>query len=548
VWNNADKPVKDGQANRSWTWGPNPWFDYKEFYKQAPNGLRLVQYFDKSRMEINDPANMAGPLGGVTNGLLPVEMISGRVKLGEGIGPDQNDQRTPAEIPVAGDPALQNPDAPTYRSFRNVATTDNGYRDQNKVGQRVGATYDKNGTIGVRQDLADKPGTDIVAYETVTGHNVPRVFNDFRNAGPVPAIYAFGHPITDPYWVVARVGGQNKDVLVQIFERRVITYTPSNPRAFQVEMGNVGQHYFQWRYPQLGMAWAPTGPNLPIAFASKRGTAEFNVYTTDRAGHNQAITGEAKETVPFSMQRSYDQAKIRIFGDSTRFNGKRQLVSLRLDGSDVQRVLTSTANDYNPMVSPDGTKVVFASDRDGNSELYLFNLGSTAEPARLTDTLNCANQYPTWLPDGSGLVYESNCQGGNFEIYRAGLSYTQDKLNELTVAKLISPVPGESTRLTANTSDDRYPRVSPDGTLIAFTATRDGNPEIYLMRSDGSASGRITNNPAVDEAPSWGPGGVVFSSNRDGNYSIYVFELSLSSTQPQVVDTGGDDRWPIWAQ
>ena len=103
VWRGADLVVQQGRTNRSWTWGPQPWFDYKEVYKQSPNGQRLVQYFDKTRMEINDPQNAVGPLGGVTNGLLTVELVSGRLKLGEGIGPDQNEQRDPAGSPVAGD-------------------------------------------------------------------------------------------------------------------------------------------------------------------------------------------------------------------------------------------------------------------------------------------------------------------------------------------------------------------------------------------------------------------------------------------------------------
>ena len=549
VWRQADLPVQQGQTTRSWTWGPSPWLDYREFYKQSENGLRLVQYFDKTRMEINNPRETGGPLGGVTNGLLPVEMVSGRVKLGEGTGPDQNEQRTAAEIPVAGDPPQQNPNAPTYASFRNVATTDNPYRDQNRVGQRVGSTFDKNGSIGFRQNLADQPGTDIVAYESVTGHNVPRVFNDFRNAGPVQAIYAFGHPITDPYWVVARVAGQDKDVMVQIFERRVLTYTPSNPQQFQVEMGNVGQHYFQWRYPHLGQPWSPSGPNLPVAFASKRDTAEFNVFTMEPAGGNQrAITNDAKETVPFSVQRSYDQARIRLFGDTKRFNDKRQLVSMRLDGSDVQRIHTSNANDYNPSVSPDGTKVAFVSDRDGNPDLYLLNIGSTAEPTRLTDTIGCINQHPSWTADGTALVFESNCQGGNYEIHRGALNYSQDKTNELTVAALISPAPGGATRLTSNNTDDRYPRVGPDGN-IAFTATRDGNPEIYTMPLTGSQQARVTTSNAADEAPTWAPDGtkLVFGSNRDGDFEIIVMNRD-GSGQVQVTSNDKEDRWPIWAQ
>ncbi len=248
VWDAANAEVANNRVNRAWTWGPTPWFDYQEFYKQAPHGLRQVQYFDKARMELTNPDTTSGPLGGVTMGLLPVEMVAGRVKLGDGVGPDEYEPRAPAEIPVAGDPGNENPHAPTYASFRSVATTDNGYRDPPKVGQRVGATIAKDGVIGFRQSLADMPGTELVVYERVTGHNIPRVFDEFRGASPVPSNVALGLPITDPYWVVAHVGtqgvqpGRDLDVLVQIFERAVLTYTPANPPEFQVEMGNVGQH------------------------------------------------------------------------------------------------------------------------------------------------------------------------------------------------------------------------------------------------------------------------------------------------------------------
>ena len=46
----------------------------------------------------------------------------------------------------------------------------------------------------------------------------------------------------------AKVGGKTLDVLIQAFERRVLSYTPSNPAGWQVEMGNVGRHYYEWRY------------------------------------------------------------------------------------------------------------------------------------------------------------------------------------------------------------------------------------------------------------------------------------------------------------
>ena len=54
--------------------------------------------------------------------------------------------------------------------------------------------------------------------------------------------------ISESYWTRVKVSGVERDVLVQLYERRVLTYTPSNPDGWKVEMGNVGQHYYPWRY------------------------------------------------------------------------------------------------------------------------------------------------------------------------------------------------------------------------------------------------------------------------------------------------------------
>jgi hypothetical protein len=58
-----------------------------------------------------------------------------------------------------------------------------------------------------------------------------------------------GLPVAEPYWAQVPVGGQVKWVLMQPFERRVMTYTPDNAAEFRVEMGNIGQHYRAWRHP-----------------------------------------------------------------------------------------------------------------------------------------------------------------------------------------------------------------------------------------------------------------------------------------------------------
>ena len=111
-----------------------------------------------------------------------------------------------------------------------------------------------------------------------TKHTVASVFWSFMNSsGPVDQngtsmsgplfqnpFYATGYPLTEAYWTHVLVGGTTKLVLVQVFERRVLTFTPDNPSGWQVEAGNVGQHYYNWRFNQLQQ---PTISLLELASA-----------------------------------------------------------------------------------------------------------------------------------------------------------------------------------------------------------------------------------------------------------------------------------------
>ncbi|HXD08475.1 MAG TPA: hypothetical protein VN653_00330 [Anaerolineales bacterium] len=154
--------------------------------------------------------------------------------------------------------------------------------------------------------------------------------------------------------------------------------------------------------------------------------------------------------------------------------------------------------------------MLFASSRDGNSEIYAMNL---ANQSLLRLTNNAAvDLQPALAPDSSRVAYVSN-QNGNNEIYLTGLDRRP-------------PV-----NLTNNAGDDQQPTWSPDGNWIAFTSNRDGNQEIYVMRSDGSEVHNLTSNAASDFAPAWfsvprflGLGTeewIAFTTNRDGNQEIY---------------------------
>ena len=106
-----------------------------------------------------------------------------------------------------------------------------------------------------------RPETQLAYFAKETGHNVPKVFWDYLNTrGTVydggrfrqdtllDWVFTLGYPISEPFWTRVNVGGAEREVLVQLFQRRVLTYSPDNPAGWQVEMGNVGRHYYRWRY------------------------------------------------------------------------------------------------------------------------------------------------------------------------------------------------------------------------------------------------------------------------------------------------------------
>jgi endonuclease YncB( thermonuclease family) len=255
TWARSDLPVAEGRVDRTWMWGPEPFtVPLREPYVDAPGGTRLVQYFDKSRMEITNPAADRASPWYVTNGLLAKELITGQLQLG-----DQTFQtHPPAVVNVAGDP--DDPAAPTYATFAALLAA-----PPLPVGSAVTQTLDRAGQVGNDPALA-RYGVTAALLVPETGHSVASVFWTFMNSRgtvytgwrfredalfPNP-FYATGFPITEPYWTRVRVGGTPRDVLVQCFERRCLTYTPDNPPGWQVEAGNVGQHYYRWRYEQLG--------------------------------------------------------------------------------------------------------------------------------------------------------------------------------------------------------------------------------------------------------------------------------------------------------
>ncbi|MEY3990752.1 MAG: hypothetical protein RI985_1833 [Chloroflexota bacterium] len=250
LWNRTERPIVRQQVNRGWVWGPAGLMAHAESFLQISGGQRQVQYFDKGRMEINNPNGDRQSKWFVTSGLLVTELISGRMQ----VGANDYIAREPSGTIIAGD--IDNTLSPTYASLNKLL----GLRTINRAGQVVDQQILRDGSvIPFNGDGASM--TQLVYYVDETGHNIPQVFYEYLTRKDtvyvngrteyglvIDWVHTMGYPLTEAYWTRTAIGGVEQWVLIQPFERRLLTYVPSNQASWQVEQGNVGRHYYRWRY------------------------------------------------------------------------------------------------------------------------------------------------------------------------------------------------------------------------------------------------------------------------------------------------------------
>jgi Tol biopolymer transport system component len=316
----------------------------------------------------------------------------------------------------------------------------------------------------------------------------------------------------------------------------------------------------------FGPSWSPDGAK--IAFTSTRDPAgpfgpNFEVYVMDANGSNQirltddpgpdyrpdwgrgasggptptpAPTGTPSSPTPTAPPHTPTPFPTPILPPAG--NGKIAFESSR-SGMSQANIHVMEADGANPINltpepfldsfavwSPDGTKMAFSSDRDGNHEIYVMNANGS-NPVRLTNN-PAVDVDPSWSPDSAKLTFYSD-RDGNQEIY------------------IINADGSNQIRLTNTPQSEFDATWSPDGGTIAFTSDRDGNREIYAMNADGSNQTNLTNRPeGTDSNPAWSPDGtrIAFSSGRSGS-GIFVMNrdgtnvIRLTVSPPGNVIDGG---------
>jgi Tol biopolymer transport system component len=210
---------------------------------------------------------------------------------------------------------------------------------------------------------------------------------------------------------------------------------------------------------------------------------------------------------------------------SSRREGNFDIYVLDIATKDVRKLTSGLGSNFGPEFSPDGTRIVFASSHDNIGQIWVMDADG-ANPRQLAAPGSCVD--PTWSPDGQSIAFAC-LRGGTTELYlmAADGSAEQPVTGGLNVGgrsdwspdgRLLTFYAGEpngrniytidlathDVRQLTSEGDNRGPSFSPDGQWIAFAGFRDGDNEIYAVRTDGSALVKLTDNTRPDWQPRWG--------------------------------------------
>lgn len=229
--------------------------------------------------------------------------------------------------------------------------------------------------------------------------------------------------------------------------------------------------------------------------------------------------------------------------ERARIPGVIAFVSERGDDRDVwlvqpsgeERRLTSAAGDEFPAApSPRGDALLVVASREHEGvhreQLQIQPLdGGEAVPLHAP---RGRSRNPSWAPDGSWFVAESDAQGFS-DLVR------------------MAPQPDAEPEALATAKEGNFePSVSPDGARVAFVSSREGDPEIYVMRADGTEVQRLTIFHKEDWAPRWSPDGkwIAFLSSREGRDRVFVVRPDGTRTRAISGSAAtGDERELAWS-
>ncbi len=287
-----------------------------------------------------------------------------------------------------------------------------------------------------------------------------------------------------------------------------------------------------------------------LSFQSKRdGHGCDRIYTMNIDGSDvkQVSNGEGRTTCAFFFKND----KRVLFG-STQLGGKEcppnpdfskgyvwaiyptyDIFSVKADGSDLKQMTKTPGYDAEATLSPNGKRIVFTSERDGDLDIYTMDTNGK-NVKRLTNELGY-DGGPFFSPDNKMIVYRASHPKTPEEVKRYKDLLAQHLIVPTTFELWVMNADGSNKRQVTKLNAASFaPYFTPDGKKIIFctnyfaTDPRKRNFDLALINIDGTGLERVTFNETFDGFPIFSPDGkkLVFASNRnaakEGDTNVFI--------------------------
>jgi Tol biopolymer transport system component len=272
---------------------------------------------------------------------------------------------------------------------------------------------------------------------------------------------------------------------------------------------------------------AAVQPASKIAFISNR-TGTYNVYVVhaDGGGLRQLTRFRSGDLARPALS---PDGKSVVFDRSKTADGDSDIWIVRSDGHGLRDLTPGPSDDTAPSWSPDGTKVLFASDRGGAYDIFLMKASGTGI-VQLSDR-GRSDVAPAFSRDGKRVAFVECDQ--SFAHCQLWVMNANGK---------------GARRLTKTPVEDERPSWSLNDTKLAVTVKQAGNLDVAVVVVRGGAVQRLTHGAAEDFQPSYSPEGtrIAFGSNRAGAPSLYVMQADGTQVSSLTSPSKGQDEGPHW--
>ena len=233
------------------------------------------------------------------------------------------------------------------------------------------------------------------------------------------------------------------------------------------------------------------------------------------------------------------------------------------DGSNPTQLTTHPAADRSPRWSPDGRRIAFASNRDGDFEIFLMDADG-GDQAQLTFNEGAQDRFPAWTADGTRIVYDKNfaeiyavdadAARGERKVVAGFLPGTSPRGEKFVFAPASNDglvtmhLDGSARRQITNRLGDFSANWSPHANDLVFTRSSETGRDVYVVHANGTGLAQLTNtSDRFEFAPVWSPdGGAVafvgctgstcelFVANADGSGEGQITTFGVSGGEGAV--------------